>query len=410
MTDEYNHKKKIINDPVYGFFQIPHGLIYQLIEHPYFQRLRRIRQVGLSDLVYPGALHTRFHHALGACHLCVTAINTLRNKGIEITTEEAIATSTAVLLHDVGHGPFSHTLERTLLPVHHETLSKWIMSALNDEFNGKLSLAIQIFEGRYHKYFLHELVSGQLDVDRLDYLNRDSYFTGVSEGVIGYHRIIKMLNVVDNHLVVEEKGIFSIEKFLMARRLMYWQVYLHKTSLCAEVTLNHIISRAKYLVQQGEDLKLTGPLRYFLYEQPALDEILEDKAHWLEQFTNMDDFDVMFAVKQWVNHADPVLSLLSSSIIYRKLFKIEMQPEPFKTSYVKTIEEKLKMIYPPEKYPVEWLIFQGEETNRSYISNHNEILILRKNGKVQPFSEQSESAPPVNFAKRYYLCYPKPEE
>ncbi len=407
VMDDYNTKKKLINDPVYGFFQIPHGLLYNIIEHPYFQRLRRIRQLGLSDMVYPGALHTRFHHALGACYLSISAIQTLRNKGVEITTEEAVATAAAVLLHDIGHGPFSHTLEQTLLPVHHENLSDWIIEQLNAELNGELELAAAIFRGTYSKTFLHELVSSQLDVDRMDYLNRDSYFTGVSEGVIGYHRLIKMLNVVDNNLVVEEKGIYSIEKFLMARRLMYWQVYLHKTSLCAEVMLKHILARARYLVQHGKPPECSGTLRWFLHEAPSSEDFENNRDRWLQRFTELDDVDILYAVKLWVNNPDPVLNMLASGIIHRKLFRIIMQPQPFENSLVDAVSRQLSGFFPKEKYPLEWLLFRGSESNQSYNSKVNEIKILLKNGEVIPFSSLTESAPPVNLAKRFYLCFPK---
>ncbi|MBK7428612.1 MAG: HD domain-containing protein, partial [Saprospiraceae bacterium] len=291
------NKKKIINDPVYGFITIPYIIIFDLIEHPAFQRLRRIRQTGLSDFVYPGALHTRFHHALGAMHLMKQAIDVLRAKGTEITEDEAEAVCVAILLHDIGHGPFSHALEHTLLDIHHETLSLVIMERINFEMSGKITLAIQIFKNEYHKTFLHHLVSSQLDMDRMDYLNRDSFFTGVAEGKIGYDRIIKMLAVKDDQLVVEEKGIYSIEKFLMARRIMYWQVYLHKAVLSAEHMLIQTLKRARFLTEQGQDLPVSSQLKFFLKRHVT--ENSNPQTDWLNCYFELDDIDILMALKQF---------------------------------------------------------------------------------------------------------------
>lgn len=300
--------KKIFNDPVYGFVEVPRGLLLDLVDHSFFQRLRRIRQLGLAPYVYPGALHTRFHHALGALHLMQLAIKVLQDKGAPITDEEAEAVCIAILLHDIGHGPFSHALEHTLVDLHHETLSTLFMTELNRQFEGRLSLAIDIFEDRHPKKFLHQLVSGQLDMDRMDYLNRDSFFTGVSEGVIGYDRIIKMLAVHKGELVVEEKGIYSIEKFLIARRLMYWQVYLHKTGVCAEQMLTHLLMRARHLVLGGEELEAPRHLAWFLYRKPGT---VSDETDILRHFSQLDDADITAAIKYWSEAEDFTLAYLS---------------------------------------------------------------------------------------------------
>ncbi|MBL7899574.1 MAG: HD domain-containing protein, partial [Crocinitomicaceae bacterium] len=304
MRTTSHNKRKIINDPVHGFITIPHELIYDIIEHPYFQRLRRIKQLGLSHLVYPGANHTRFHHALGAMHLMVKAIDVLRNKGVDITDEERLGAIAAILLHDVGHGPFSHTLEHSLLEkVHHEEMSLLFMEELNKQFNGQLTLAIEIFSNRYSKKFLHQLVSGQLDMDRLDYLQRDSYFTGVEEGVIGSERIIKMLDVVNGNLVVEEKGIYSIENFIGARRIMYWQVYMHKTVVASEYMLTSILRRAKFLYQQGKDLFASPSLKVFLQNEITLNDF-QKSPEQLRHFSMIDDNDIITSIKVWQTEED----------------------------------------------------------------------------------------------------------
>ena len=334
-------KHKIFNDPVHGFISIPGKLIFDIIEHPWFQRLRRIKQLGLTEYVYPGALHTRFHHALGAMHLMHMAIKTLREKGCVITEEEETAALIAIQLHDIGHGPYSHTLEHCLIHgVSHEQISRLIMSRLNKEFKGSLQTAISIFEGTYPKKFLHQLVSSQLDVDRLDYLTRDSFFTGVSEGVVGYDRIIKMLDVYDDELVVEAKGIYSIEKFIIARRLMYWQVYLHKTVLCVEQMLIRALQRAKELYKQGVPLPATPDFEFFLANDVYLEDF-EKKEYVLEHFTRLDDVDVFSALKMWRYIEDPILSMLCNSIVDRRLFKIEISDRAFSLERIQELRKQI---------------------------------------------------------------------
>ena len=401
------NKKKIFNDPVYGFVSVPYGIIFDLIEHPHFQRLRRIKQVSLTHYVYPGALHTRFHHALGALHLMTQAVDVLRSKKIKISKEEAKAVSIAILLHDIGHGPFSHTLEHTLINVPHEDLSVLFMERFNEQFDGALDLAIDIFRNNYEKKFLHQLVSGQLDMDRMDYLNRDSFFTGVSEGVIGYDRIIKMLSVYDGELVVEEKGIYSIEKFLIARRLMYWQVYLHKTVLAAEQMLIRAMVRAKDLVRQGFELDVPQSLRFFLEQDFNLEKARAERETFLEHFALLDDFDIIYALKTWMNAKDPLLAFLSGSLVNRRLFKLELQNEPFDAEYVNTIRETVsrKLKIPIEL--CEYLVFEGKETNSAYSTSKEEIKILFKNGLVLPISKSSDHGIQSKIITKHYLCYPK---
>jgi uncharacterized protein len=400
-------KKKIFNDPVYGFINVPYGIIFDLVEHPYFQRLRRIKQVSLTHYVYPGALHTRFHHALGALHLMSQAIDVLRSKGAQITDEEADAVSIAILLHDIGHGPFSHTLEHTLINVSHETLSLLFMQKLNEEFGGTLDLAIRIFRDDYPKKFLHQLVSSQLDMDRMDYLTRDSFFTGVYEGVIGYDRIIKMLSVHDGELVVEEKGIYSIEKFLIARRLMYWQVYLHKTVLSAELMLIRTMRRAKELAHAGTTLEVSGNLAFFLYNDPGEGDFVNRRDFLLDNFAALDDYDIVFALKSWMHGDDPLLAYLSRNLIDRRLFKLELSNEPFAPEYVESIRERLRAwgAFPEELFP--YLLFQGRETNSAYSTAHEEIKILYKNGNVLPMSRSSDHDVQTRIITKHYLCYPK---
>lgn len=400
-------KNKIFNDPVYGFTAVPYGILFDLIEHPYFQRLRRIKQVGLTHYVYPGCLHTRFHHALGALHLMREAIEVLRSKNIEITEEEAEATCIAILLHDIGHGPFSHGLENILIQVHHEDISKLFMEELNEQFDGKLSMAIRIFKGEYEKPFLHQLISGQLDMDRLDYLNRDSFFTGVSEGVIGYDRIIKMLDVRNGKLVVEEKGIYSIEKFLIARRLMYWQVYLHKTVLAAEQMLIRVVLRFKELYQQGKQLNLSPALRYFFENNIQTRDFEGNRKKILDEFALLDDVDIAAALKNNLDNEDFILSFLSQSLVNRKLFKIELKNQPFEGDYIEKMRQKLTK----EKGDLgnDWkhLIFWGKESNSEYSTLKDEIHILFKNGQVLPMSEASDRELHSKIITKYYLCYPK---
>ncbi len=400
-------KVKIFNDPVYGFISVPNpSLLLDLIDHPYFQRLRRIAQTALTYYVYPGAHHTRFHHALGAYHLMTQAVEVLRQKGVEITEAESEGVCIAILLHDIGHGPFSHTLEHTIIDVHHEELSLAFMSELNEEFDNKLQVALDIFQDKYPKRYLHQMVSGQLDMDRLDYLNRDSFFTGVSEGVIGYDRIIKMLNVSNGELVVEEKGIYSIEKFLISRRLMYWQVYLHKTVLSAERMLTKTLERAKYLVnQEGKDLESFGELNMFLNRANMLD-IKKNMKELTKRFAKLDDFDIIASLKIWSNNDDFILSFLSSSILNRKLLKLELRNAPFDASVVDKVKQNFSKKVPPQT-DLSYLIFTGEESNLTYNNVKDEIKILFKNGEVRPISESMDYELNSKIVTKHYLCFPK---
>ncbi len=401
------NKRKIFNDPVYGFIGIPYDILFDLVEHPFFQRLRRIKQLSLTHYVYPGALHTRFHHALGALHLMCDAIEALRSKDVVITDEEATAASIAILLHDIGHGPFSHTLEHTLINVPHEELSLRFMERINEEFGGQLELAIRIFKNQYEKQFLNQLISGQLDMDRLDYLKRDSFFTGVSEGVVGYDRIIKMLAVHEGKLVVEEKGIYSIEKFLIARRLMYWQVYLHKTVLVAEQMLLKTLQRAKELARQGIRLDVSKSLAFFLYQDCTLEDFDTHSEDLLIHFARLDDYDIFSALKSFTQEADPLLSYLSRSILDRRLFKIELKNEPFEQEYVQAMQEKVKGYKGIPDELISYLVFGGEESNHAYNVFKDEINILFKNGTVLPMSQLSDFGLQTRLVTKYYLCYPK---
>lgn len=398
-----NNKLKIFNDPVYGFVSVPHGLLLELADHPYFQRLRRIRQVGLAHYVYPGALHTRFHHALGALHLMQQAIEVLRDKGTNITGEEAEAACVAILLHDIGHGPYSHALEHNIVDLHHEQLSLLFMEALNRHFGGRMSLAIDIFTDRYPKKFLHQLVSGQLDMDRMDYLNRDSFFTGVSEGVIGYDRIIKMLAVHEGELVVEEKGIYSIEKFLIARRLMYWQVYLHKTNVAAEHMVIHLLRRARELALQGVELEVSKHLHWFLYRDSAERPATEDLLH---HFSRLDDVDIAAAIKAWRESSDVVLSYLSAGLLDRKLFRLEWRSVPVEQEYLDTIRQKVAHLF-GQDVPLEHLVFDGRESNRAYDDTREQIKIQFKDGRVLPIDECSDVPLYTQTVTKYFVCYPK---
>lgn len=400
-------KGKILNDPVYGFINIPYGIIFNLIEHPYFQRLRRIKQVSMTHYVYPGALHTRFHHAIGALHLMTQTIEVLKSKGISISEEEAEAASIAILLHDIGHGPFSHTLENTLIKVPHETLSGLFMDKLNEEFKGALSLAIQIFRNQYPRKFLYQLVSGQLDMDRLDYLNRDSFFTGVYEGVVGYHRIIKMLSVHDNELVVEQKGMYSIEKFLLARRLMYWQVYLHKTVLSAEQMLIQSLSRAKDLVKEHSKIEIPLNLDYFFKNDINDDFIKNNRDTLLDQFAALDDYDITYALKIWMHSEDHILKFLSEKLINRKLFRLELKNEPFGLEYSEMIRNAILQHGQFQPKDLKYLFIQGKETNRSYNTAVEEIKILYKNGEVLPMSQNMDFDLQSKIISKYFICYPK---
>jgi HD superfamily phosphohydrolase len=396
------NKLKIINDPVYGFIKIPFDLVYDLIEHPLFQRLRRIRQLGLTHFVYPGAMHTRFQHAIGAMYLMGQAIDVIRSKGHSISDEEASAVTTAILLHDIGHGPFSHSLEYSLFSnTPHEEVSLMFMEQLNREFQGKLSLAIDIFRNRYNKKFLHQLVSSQLDMDRLDYLKRDSFFTGVTEGVIGSDRIIKMLNVLNDQLVVDEKGIYSIEKFLIARRLMYWQVYLHRTVVASEQVLVMMILRAKALISGGEKLFATPSLAYFLQEPPEVS---------LEQFAQLDDDDILASAKVWCNNSDSVLSILSNGLVNRKLFSVELNNRPFHADRVAKIRDQVRnrLSLTPEE--AEYLVVSESISNYAYSDMDDRITIMDKQGNTRDIAEASDILNISVLSKtvrKYFLCYPR---
>lgn len=399
---------KILNDPVYGFVEVPYGILFDLMEHPYFQRLRRIKQLSLTHYVYPGALHTRFHHALGALHLMRQTIQVLCSKGADISEAEAEAVQIAILLHDVGHGPFSHTLEHTLIQVHHEELSLLFMEALNEQFAGKLNLAIDIFKGTHPKKFLHQLVSSQLDMDRMDYLNRDSYFTGVSEGVIGYHRLVKMLAVHDNQLVVEEKGLYSVEKFLTARRLMYWQVYLHKTVLSAELMLIRVMERAKDLIEEGAVLPAPASLRFFLENRDLTgDDFRTRRDELLNAFSRLDDTDIAAAVKEWQHHEDPILAYLAAGLANRRLFRLEFKKKPFKDSSLDRLRQRIAEHSELPDGAEHYFLIQGKETNEAYSVSKKEIQILLKNGRVKPMSKLTDHAIKSKLFTKHYLCYPK---
>jgi len=385
------NKRKILNDPVYGFITVPNELIFDLIEHPYFQRLRRIKQVGMSHLVYPGALHTRFHHALGAMHLMGLAISSLREKGVEIEAAEAEGALIAILLHDIGHGPFSHSLEFTLVKdVNHEFISGVLMEKLNEEFEGKLQVGIDIFNDRYPKRFLHQLVSGQLDMDRLDYLSRDSFFTGVSEGVVSNQRIIKMLNVHNDHLVVELKGIYSIEKFIMARRLMYWQVYLHKTVVSAEKLLINILRRAKQCAKDGAELFASPALRYFLYHDCRKSDFEKNPAV-VEQFTALDDFDIMGAIKVWQDAKDHILSDLCRSLVNRRLPRVILTRKPLSPHLVKELEEASMRTKGIAIADLAYYFQTDELANHAYEPGAQGIQVLAKNGSLIDFAKATDS-------------------
>ncbi len=402
------NKLKILNDPIYGFITIPNTLIYDLIQHPYFQRLRRISQMGMSYLVYPGAHHTRFHHALGCMYIMQKAVQTLKFKGVDISEEEENALYVAILLHDIGHGPFSHALENSVVEeVHHEELSLLFMEQLNAEFNGKLSLAIQVFKGEYHRKFMLQLISSQLDMDRMDYLKRDSFYTGVNEGNVNSERLIQMLNVQDDVLVMEEKGIYSIEKFLMARRLMYWQAYLHKTSVVAELTLTKILKRAKELATKGEVLFGSPFLLFFLNHKIELNQI--DKTI-LDKFSNLDDYDVLGAIKQWQYHDDFVLSSLSNMIINRNLLKIELSEDKIDKIKYLDLKEKYAKQYGISDKEVEYFVFKGKIKNEAYSKSSEPIRILKKDRTIETVVEASDQMHLKALSKtvtKYFICYPK---
>jgi HD superfamily phosphohydrolase len=409
------NKRKIINDPVYGFISIPGDFVFDLIEHPWFQRLRNIKQLGLTSFVYPGATHSRFQHGLGALHLMNMAIATLRSKGVVISPTEEEATLIAILLHDAGHGPFSHALENSIISgITHEDLSLLLMRKLNEKYAGKLDLAIEIFTGTYYRKFLHELISGQMDMDRLDYLRRDSFFTGVIEGSVGSDRIIRMLNVVDDSLVVDEKGIYSLEKFLIARRLMYWQVYMHKTVLSSESLLVNILKRAKEITTKGNDLFTTPALRFFLYNDIGHSDLTDEGKFTpgmiASNFTRLDDSDILVCAKYWADHSDRVLSDLSGRLLRRDLFAIELQNEPFAMKRVNDLISIARKLMDIDPGLTEYYVYTNSISNLAYTPDAPVVKILLKNGKTADISTVSDMFDHQFLSERitkYFLCYPK---
>ncbi|WP_442794225.1 HD domain-containing protein [Pelobium manganitolerans] len=404
------NKNKIINDPVYGFISIKSPLIFDLIEHPYFQRLRYIKQLGMTHLVYPGALHTRFHHALGAMHLMQLAIEHLQSKGHPITEAEAEASCIAILLHDIGHGPFSHALEHTLVTgVSHERISKLLMDNLNEEFNGKLDLALAIFNNQYQKAFLHQLISGQLDLDRLDYLNRDSFFSGVTEGMVSSDRIIKLLNIKNGNIAVEEKGIYSIEKFLIARRLMYWQVYLHKTVIAAEQLLVKILERAKELALKGVELFATPALSHFLYQDVSEASFRRNKKP-LQLFSQLDDHDVMASVKVWQKHPDFILKTLCKNLIERNLYKVEISSGAVDEEKFNRLKLEALQNLNIRESELKYFVFTSSINNMAYKTGNGSINILMKDGSLQDIAVASDNANLEALSTtvtKNILCYTK---
>jgi uncharacterized protein len=398
--------RKIINDPVYGFITIDHPLILQIISHPYYQRLRNIHQMAFAHLVYPGAVHSRLHHSLGAYHLMCSALNELKGKGVAISPEEELGAKIAILLHDIGHGPFSHALENELIPgVEHEAISLLIIKKLDEEFNGQLQTAIAIFTNNHSKRFLYQLVSGQLDVDRMDYLNRDSFFTGVAEGVIGYDRIIKMLTVKDGDLMVEEKAIYSIEKFLVSRRLMYWQVYLHKTVLAAEMLLVKIIRRARELIMKKEKVvAASDAFDFFLHQSKGTTTIDEH----LETFCRLDDHDVLATIKNWCGHPDKILSMLCRSLTDRRLYKVKLQAAPVDDNFVKEKTREAREKLNISEAEAGYFVFTGITSNTTYDPGDEHINILFKDGSVKNISQVDNALIQHNLSstvKKYYICY-----
>jgi HD superfamily phosphohydrolase len=409
------NKRKIINDPIYGFISIPGDLVFDLIEHPWFQRLRNIKQLGFTSYVYPGANHSRFQHCLGALHLMDMAVETLRNKGIEVSRDEKEAACIAILLHDLGHGPFSHALESSIINgITHEDMSLLLMNKLNEQYEMQLDLAIRIFTGTYERKFFHELVSGQLDMDRLDYLRRDSFFTGVIEGSVGSDRIIRMLNVVDDHLVIDEKGIYSVEKFLIARRLMYWQVYMHKTVLSTESLLGKVMSRARELSNHGADLYATPALKFFLLNNLGPGDLKREglftPGYIAASFTHLDDSDILVSVKYWCDHSDRILSDLAGRLMRRDLLAIELQNDPFlpdKVSHFKNLAGDLLHVSPEM---AEYFVYTDSISNLAYAPYSPEVRILLKNGITDDISSVSDMFDHRFLAERiikYFLCYPK---
>ena len=401
------NKLKIINDPIYGFIHIPSTLVFDIIEHPYFQRLRRINQMALSYLVFPGAKHTRFEHVLGCVFLMQKTVEMLRFKGVQISDKEAEGLYIAILLHDIGHGPFSHAMEHSIVEgISHEEISLRFMQELNKVFNGKLETAIAMFQGTYPRKFMHQLISSQLDMDRADYLKRDSFYTGVAEGNINSERLISMLNVRNDELVVEEKGLYSVEKFLIARRLMYWQVYLHKTSVAAEQILIRLLNRAKELVQQGQDLTMSTALAFFVKNKISKDNFSQEV---LEMFARLDDTDIISAMKEWQFHPDAVLSKLSKMLLNRDLPKIKVRLNDFEEQKIKRLQ-KLSLAKGIDEKDMKYFVFIGVMTNRAYNPEKEIIKILTKNGRVVELSKTSEAInlePLSQVTERYYICYPK---
>jgi uncharacterized protein len=402
------NKLKIFNDPIYGFITIPNPLIYDLIQHSYFQRLRRISQMGLSYLVYPGANHTRFHHALGCMHLMQKAVIVLRFKGVLISFEEENALYIAILLHDIGHGPFSHAMERSIVEdVHHEAISLLFMEQLNKEFDGQLSLAIQVFKGDYSRKFMLQLISSQLDMDRMDYLKRDSFYSGVSEGNVNSERLIQMMNVVDDVLVIEEKGIYSVEKFLMSRRLMYWQVYLHKTSLVAELILTKVLKRAKELTQKGIVLPCSEPLLFFMQNKVTIETFGTEN---LDLFSQLDDFDIISALKAWQKQDDFILSSLCKMIINRDLLKIQLTAEKVSSEELQILKERFVKGTNSSLLESDYFIFRGKIKSQAYSKVAEPIRILKKDKTIEDVVEASDQLNLKSLSKlvtKYYICFPK---
>ena len=403
-----NNKLKIFNDPIYGFITIPNTLIFDLIAHKYFQRLRRISQMGLSYLVYPGAHHTRFHHALGCLHLMQNAVRILKFKGVQISEAEETGLYIAILLHDIGHGPFSHAMEHSIVEnISHETISLKFMEALNIEFEGALDVAISMFKGDYNRQFFGQLISGQLDIDRSDYLKRDSFYTGVSEGNINSERLISMMSVVNDELVIEEKGIYSIEKFLTARRLMYWQVYLHKTSLVAEQMITRILKRAKELTHRGVKLEASSALSFFLNNSTNCDNF---EIITLNQFSLLDDYDVLSALKSWQFHDDFVLSHLSEMILNRNLLKIKLRNKPLSNSKVESIKKEVMLEYNLDAHDASYFVFHGHVENLAYNPKQGGLKILYKNGNIKDIIKASDHLSSKVLSKtvsKHYICFPK---
>ena len=409
------NKRKIINDPVYGFINIPGDFIFDIIEHPWFQRLRNIKQLGLTSFVYPGATHSRFQHCLGALHLMDNALRTLKNKGVKINTEEQEAVLIAILLHDTGHGPFSHALENSIINgITHEDLSLLLIEKINETYNGKLDLALEIFKGTYHRKFLHQLIAGQIDMDRLDYLRRDSFFTGVIEGSVGSDRIIRMLNVVNDNLVIDEKGIYSLEKFLIARRLMYWQVYMHKTVIASENLLVKILQRAKELAGEGNDLYATPALKFFLNNKIEAADLKRDGIFTpgliASTFTRLDDSDILVSAKYWADSNDRVLADLSSRLMKRDLLAIELQDEPFEEGRINDLKALISKMTGIDPELAGYYVYSDTISNLAYAPGAPEVTILLKTGKTANISAVSDMFDHRFLSERitkYFLCYPK---